>query len=170
MIVTDMRAYKALLPEPVADSTRIVRWIRRYPRRLFWLRRFVRGRRRSASQSRTARRGPSFRPGDLFRRHDARHVCRYSGSSDGSLQPLLRQGCRAEDGLTQCPMCRGRGEVHYQQSFLTSGAPARSAMAAGRSSVVPVKSVRAKDTSGRTQTENQHTGRCRYGYASASFG
>ena len=29
------------------------------------------------------------------------------------------KGAEPEDGLTQCPMCRGRGEVHYQQSFLT---------------------------------------------------
>jgi molecular chaperone DnaJ len=29
------------------------------------------------------------------------------------------KGAEPEDGLTQCPMCRGRGEIHYQQSFLT---------------------------------------------------
>jgi molecular chaperone DnaJ len=29
------------------------------------------------------------------------------------------KGAEPEDGLTQCPVCRGRGEVHYQQSFLT---------------------------------------------------
>lgn len=29
------------------------------------------------------------------------------------------KGAEPEDGLTQCPMCRGRGEVHYQQAFLT---------------------------------------------------
>ena len=28
-------------------------------------------------------------------------------------------GADANDGLTQCPMCRGRGEVIYQQSFLS---------------------------------------------------
>jgi molecular chaperone DnaJ len=29
------------------------------------------------------------------------------------------KGAEPEDGLTQCPMCRGRGEIHYQQAFLT---------------------------------------------------
>jgi molecular chaperone DnaJ len=29
------------------------------------------------------------------------------------------KGAEPEDGLTQCPVCRGRGEIHYQQSFLT---------------------------------------------------
>lgn len=28
-------------------------------------------------------------------------------------------GAEPEDGLTQCPMCRGRGEMLYQQGFLT---------------------------------------------------
>ena len=29
------------------------------------------------------------------------------------------KGAEPEDGLTQCPMCHGRGEIHYQQAFLT---------------------------------------------------
>ena len=29
------------------------------------------------------------------------------------------QGAEPEDGLTTCPMCRGRGEVIYQQAFLS---------------------------------------------------
>jgi len=29
------------------------------------------------------------------------------------------KGAEPEDGLTQCPMCRGRGEVIYQQGFLS---------------------------------------------------
>lgn len=29
------------------------------------------------------------------------------------------KGAEPEDGLTQCPVCRGRGEIHYQQAFLT---------------------------------------------------
>jgi molecular chaperone DnaJ len=29
------------------------------------------------------------------------------------------KGAEPEDGLTQCPVCRGKGEVHYQQAFLT---------------------------------------------------
>jgi molecular chaperone DnaJ len=29
------------------------------------------------------------------------------------------KGAEPEDGLTQCPVCRGKGEIHYQQSFLT---------------------------------------------------
>lgn len=29
------------------------------------------------------------------------------------------KGAEPEDGLTQCPMCRGKGEMHYQQAFLT---------------------------------------------------
>jgi molecular chaperone DnaJ len=29
------------------------------------------------------------------------------------------KGAEPEDGLTQCPVCRGRGEMHYQQAFLT---------------------------------------------------
>src|SRR5665213_1157731 len=30
-----------------------------------------------------------------------------------------RKGAEPEDGLTTCPMCRGRGEVIYQQAFLS---------------------------------------------------
>ena len=29
------------------------------------------------------------------------------------------KGAEPDDGLTQCPMCRGRGEVIYQQAFLS---------------------------------------------------
>jgi len=29
------------------------------------------------------------------------------------------KGAEPEDGLTQCPVCRGKGEMHYQQGFLT---------------------------------------------------
>jgi molecular chaperone DnaJ len=33
------------------------------------------------------------------------------------------KGAEPEDGLTTCPMCRGRGEVVYQQSFLSIRRP-----------------------------------------------
>jgi molecular chaperone DnaJ len=38
------------------------------------------------------------------------------------MDPCVRcggNGAEPKDGLTQCPMCRGRGEVLYQQAFLT---------------------------------------------------
>lgn len=38
------------------------------------------------------------------------------------LDPCVRcsgSGAEPRDGLTQCPMCRGRGEVVYQQAFLS---------------------------------------------------
>jgi len=44
------------------------------------------------------------------------------------------KGAEPEDGLVTCPPCRGRGEVIYQQAFLSVRRTSRDAAGAGRSS------------------------------------
>jgi len=54
------------------------------------------------------------------------------------------KGAEPEDGLTTCPICRGKGEVIYQQAFFPCAALAISAEGAARSFAVPARNVRAK--------------------------
>ena len=57
------------------------------------------------------------------------------------------KGAEPEDGVVTCPTCRGRGEVIYQQAFLSSlAAPARSAAAGVRSFVVRARNAADKPT------------------------
>ncbi len=80
-------------------------------------------------------------------------------------------GAEKNDGLVTCPMCHGRGEVIYQQSFLqirrTCG------QCNGRGQIVrrPCTGVpwRAAGAA-RAQAEGYHSRRRRHGHASQAFG
>src|ERR1039457_2392677 len=55
-------------------------------------------------------------------------------------------GAEKNDGIVTCPMCHGRGEVIYQQSFLRFAAPVISVEGAARSSAVRALNAAASAT------------------------
>ena len=61
--------------------------------------------------------------------------------------PLRGQRAEPEDGLTTCPVCRGRGEVVYQQSFLSVRRTCGQCGGRGQSYAGPARIAMARATS-----------------------
>ena len=102
------------------DPGRVQRF-QRHSGRFLRLRRRIRGGGRGRQQRSRAQRGEDVRYDleitleDAFRGMSAEiQVPRMEACSNCS-----GSGAEPQDGLTVCPMCRGRGEVIYQQSFLS---------------------------------------------------
>ncbi len=80
------------------------------------------------------------------------------------------KGAEPEDGLVTCPTCRGRGEVIYQQAFLSVRRTCT--QCGGRGQIIrrPCKECKGEGYLRReTQAEGQHPGGRRQRHAASSF-